>query len=79
MSPETPEGTLLTEFTALTVLVLIAVAAFVFFAIRRIVTATLKGSSIPEDQSRLSEELIARKRALDNLAEDGDKESGEDL
>lgn len=79
MSPETPEGTLLTEFTALTVLVLIAVAAFVFFAIRRIVTATLKGSRIPEDQSRLSEELIARKRALDNLAEDGDKESGEDL
>ncbi len=79
MSPETPEGTLLTEFTALTVLVLIAVAAFVFFAVRRIVIATLKGSSIPEDQSRLSEDLIRRKRVLDNLAEDGDKESGEDL
>lgn len=75
MNPINQTAQLLTQYTALTVLVFIAISIFVFWAVRRLIAASLRESGIPENESEIEKRRGERKKAVEKLIENYENES----
>lgn len=75
MNPINQTAQLLTQYTALTVLVFIAISIFVFWAVRRLIAASLRESGIPESESEIEKRRGERKEAVEKLIENYENES----
>lgn len=79
MKVVTPEAAILTRYLALTVLVIAAVSVFIFWAIRRLITATFRVSGLDEDdgaEKKNPGELLSELESLE--ATPHDKENVDD-
>lgn len=72
MNPLNQTAELLTKYTALTVLVFIAIAVFIFWAVRRIIAASLRESGIPESESEVEKRREESRDAVEKLMASSD-------
>lgn len=78
MNPLNQTAELLTKYTALTVLVFIAISIFVFWAVRRLIAASLRESGIPESEQEVEKRLEESREAVNKIIDGAHEETGKD-